>query len=44
MTDQIREQMSALIDGELPRDQVDLRRPDQTEQWMAAAKPQADAA
>jgi sigma-E factor negative regulatory protein RseA len=24
MTDQIREQMSALIDGELPRDQVDL--------------------
>ena len=24
-----------------PRDQVDLRRPDQTEQWMAAAKPQA---
>jgi len=22
-----------------PRDQVDLRRPDQTEQWMAAAKP-----
>ena len=24
-----------------PRDQVDLRRPDQTEQWMAAARPQA---
>ena len=24
MTDQIREQMSALIDGQLPRDQVDL--------------------
>ena len=24
-----------------PRDQVDLRRPDQTEQWLAAAKPQA---
>ena len=21
-----------------PRDQVDLRRPDQTEQWMAAAR------
>jgi GDP-L-fucose synthase len=24
-----------------PRDQVDLRRPDQTEQWMATARPQA---
>jgi GDP-L-fucose synthase len=24
-----------------PRDQVDLRRPEQTEQWMAAARPQA---
>jgi GDP-L-fucose synthase len=24
-----------------PRDQVDLRRPDQTEQWMAAVRPQA---